>query len=167
MKKVLMLLLTLTIFSSCQQKLTRPLKGKYPTDYTIVSEKSSDEIWNSIIAYCSKNGIQIKLMDRKSGLIISKPYKLATYTFENHDGTPQKNTADIILGCETVGAFIADCQTPTIIWTSIIFKLNDVNSKTSITVRLSDLKAWYSEWKYLKETKSTGYLEKQIIDKIM
>jgi hypothetical protein len=166
MKKALILLITLSVFSSCEQKLTRPLKRNYPTDYTIFLEKSSEQIWNDIIDYCSKSGIQIKVMDRKSGLIISRPYKLRTYTFENQDGTPQRTNAEVILGCETVGKFIADCQVPTIIWTSIIFKVNEKNGKTSLTIRLSDLTAWYSEWKYLKEAKSTGFLEKQIIEKI-
>lgn len=166
MKRVLLLLLTLFVFSSCQQKLTHPLKGNYPSDYTIVSDKSSDEIWKSILVLCSKNDIQIKLTDRKTGLIISRPYKLVTYTFENEDGTPQENDATVIIGCETPGKFIADCQPPTIIWTNIIFKLNEENNKTSLTVRLSDLTAWYSKWKYLKEAKSTGFLEKQIVAKI-
>lgn len=166
MKKVLLLLLTLCVFSSCQQKLLRPLKGNYPSDYTVVSDKSSDELWNTILALCSENDIQIKVTDRKTGLIISRPFKHLTYTFENQDGTPQENSANVIIGCETPGKFIADCQPPTIIWTNIIFKLNEENGKTSLTVRLSDLTAWYSEWKYLKEAKSTGFLEKQIITKI-
>ncbi|RFS17692.1 hypothetical protein [Emticicia sp. C21] len=166
MKKVLSLLLILSVFSSCQQKLTRPLKGNYPTDYTIISEKSSDELWNDIIAYCSESGIKLKIIDRKSGLIVSQWYKLGTYTFENQDGTLRENGANVVLGCETPGKFIADCQPPTIIWTFINFKLNEKNNKISLTVRLSDLKAWYSEWEYLKQVKSTGFLEKQIIDKI-
>ncbi|HEY1055418.1 MAG TPA: hypothetical protein VGE24_09790 [Emticicia sp.] len=166
MKKVLLLFLTPIIFSSCQQKLIRPLKGSYPSDYTVVSEKSSDEIWDNVIAFCSKNGIPIKLTDRKTGLIISKPYKLVSYTYENQDGTPREKEANVIIGCESVGTLIADCQLPTIIWTNIIFKLNEENNKTSLTVRLSDLTAWYSQWRYLKEAKSTGRLEKQIIKEI-
>jgi hypothetical protein len=166
MKKVLILLITLSVFSSCQQKLLRPLKGNYPSDYTVVSDKSSDELWKNIVALCSKNDIQIKVTDRKTGLIISRPFKLVTYTLENQDGKLQEEDAYVVIGCETPGKFIADCQPPTIIWTNIIFKLNEENGKTSLTIRLSDLTAWYSQWKYLKEAKSTGFLEKQIIARI-
>ncbi|MBA4849514.1 hypothetical protein [Emticicia sp. BO119] len=166
MKKVFTLLLALCIFSSCQQKLLYPLKGNYPGNYALVTDRSPDEVWNDILAYCSQSGIELKITDRKSGLIISKWYRLRTYTFENQDGTLQENGADVVIGCETPGKFIGDCQAPNIIWTNIIFKLNERSSKTALTVRLSDLIAWYSRWEYLKEVKSTGVLEKQIIERI-
>lgn len=166
MKKVLFLLLTLCVFSSCQQKLTRPLKGNYPGDYTEVSFKSTNQIWDSIIQYCKRNGIEIKLMDRKSGLIVSQPYAIKTYTFENPDGIPKNLSANVIIGCETVGSFKNDCQKPVSIWANINFKLNEESNKTLITLRLSELRALYSYNQYLKEIKSTGFLEKQIIDNV-
>lgn len=165
MKKLLCLLLTVCIFSSCKLRLTGPLKGNYPGVYTAVSNKSSDIIWNNIIQYCARNNMKIKLMDRKSGLIATDWYKIKKYTYENKDGTPENISADVILGCETIGPFKIVCQEPTVIWTRIIFKLKDEKDhKTSMAIRLTDLVAWYSEKRYLKEIKSTGFLEWEIIN---
>lgn len=166
MKKVLLLLLTLFVFSACQQRLTGPLKGNYPSDYTITINKPSDKVWIDMLEYCSKKGINLKLMDKKSGIMISEPYQIRTYTFENQDGTPEKISADVIIGCETIGPFKKDCQPPFSIWTNIIFKVKEEDHKTSLTIALSDIVAWYSEYHCLKDIKSTGFFEKQIIAQI-
>ena len=166
MKKVLILLITLSVFSSCQQRLTRPLKGNYPSDYTITIDKPSDQVWDDMFEYCSKKGISLKTLDKKSGIIISEPYRIRTFTFENEDGTPEIVSADVIVGCETIGPFKKDCMPPFSIWTNIIFRVKEEDNKTLFTITLSDITAWYSEYHCLKDIKSTGFFEKQLIAQI-
>lgn len=166
MKKLPLLLLIICIVSSCQLRLTRPLKGKYPGDYTLVSDKATDQLWDDIIRYCAVNHIKVKIADRKSGLIVSDWYEIDSYTFETKAGDPKHADSKVILGCESREPFKNNCKIPTIIWAHINVKLKKESNQTAITVRLSDLVAWYNVKRYLKEIKSTGVLEKHIINQV-
>jgi hypothetical protein len=142
------------------------LKGNYPTNYTVVSDRPADQIWDDLINYCAGNGIKIKVLDRKSGLIVSEWYKVAPFTFEDKNGNPEIANAKVIIGCDSKGPFKFNCQIPNIAWAYINFKLKEENNKTSVTVRLSDLVAWYNQNDYSKNIRSTGVMEKEIIDRI-
>lgn len=163
MRKIFVLLLASIVFSGCRLTLTRPLKGNYPSEYSVAVNKTPDQVWNKVIAYCTENDISLKLIDKKSGVIISEPYEVTTYSFEKPDGTPELSSAIAIVGCETIKAFKKDCQQPTAIWGQLVFKVQP-DDQTRLTVMLSELTAWHNRGGMcLKDVKSTGFLEKQMI----
>ncbi|WP_259016432.1 hypothetical protein [Emticicia fluvialis] len=167
MKKVWVLLFIPVVFCGCRVTLTRPLKGNYPSEYTVNINKTPDEVWNKVIAYCRDHRISLKLTDKKSGVILSDPYEVTTYSFENPDGTPELPSAIAIVGCETIRSFRNDCQRPTAIWGKLVFKLKKEENVTTLMVMLTDLAAWYNRGgSCLRDVKSTGFLEKQLLEHI-
>jgi hypothetical protein len=151
--------------SACQIVFT-PLRGNYSGDYSIIFEKNADEVINDIVDYCFKNNISIKTIDRKTRLVISEPYRINTYTFENPDGTLQNTSAVAVLGREESKPSKNDPYEPKDIQADIVFIVKEEDTKTSMTIRLANMVAYfYSDW-CMKEVKSTGFLEKQIIDRM-
>lgn len=153
--------------SSCRTAFI-PLKGDYPIDYVVNFDKPAEEVITDIIDYCIENNIPLKTIDRKSGLIMSEPYKIKSYTFENTDGKPKDSNAITILGREGDGpkSAIDDPYDPKDIYADIVFIVKEEDNKTSMSIRLANMVAYfYSDW-CMKEVKSTGFLEKQIIDRM-
>lgn len=100
MKKALSFLTVAFLMSACHSIVYTPLKGNYPSDYTIVFNKPADEVMTNIIEYCLKNNISLKVIDRKNGLIMSEPYKINSFTFESPVGIPEDSSARVIVGRE-------------------------------------------------------------------
>lgn len=149
--------------SSCRIEYT-PLKGKYPSDYTVFFNKPVDEVMTNVIEYCLKNNISIKAIDRKSGLIMSEPYKINTYTFENTNGSPENGNAEAIIAREILVSSKYTYE-PEVVFTDIIFTVKEENNKTSMTIMLANTAAYLvAGGSCLREVKSTGYLEKKIIE---
>ncbi len=129
------------MFAGCRVTLTSPLQGNYPSEYTVTFNKTHDEVWNNVIAYCRDHSISLKLIDKKSGVILSEPYEVTTCTFENPDGTPELPSAIAIMGCKTIRSFRNDYQRPTSIWGKLVFKIKNGENATTVTVMLTALTA--------------------------
>lgn len=151
--------------SACRMEYT-PLKGHYPSDYTIVLDKPADQVMTNIIEYCLKNNISLKAIDRKSGLIMSEQYRIDKFTFENLNGTPEDSSAQVIIGREAMQMLKNDYSEPEVVYTDIIFKVKEEDNKTSMTIMLANTAAYLFVGRSycIREVKSTGYLEKQIIE---
>jgi hypothetical protein len=76
-----------------------PLKGNYPTGSTeIVINEPSDSIWSKLEGLFTANGLLIKNIDKKKGLILTKKTSfIPAYTFEDKDGQLQEPMAWIVL----------------------------------------------------------------------
>jgi hypothetical protein len=161
MKKILSFLIIVFLMSSCRIEYT-PLKGNYPSDYTVVFNKPADDVMTDVIEYCLKNNISIKAIDRKSGLIMSEPYRIDAFTFENPNGMPEDSSARVIIGREKLKDYTFE---PEVVYTDIIFRVKEEDNKTSMTIMLANTSAFLvAGGSCLKEVKSTGYLEKRIIE---
>lgn len=167
MKKILSLLLIACVMSACDLQFT-PLKGNYPADYSVTFDKPADEVITDVVEYCFRQNISLKTIDRKSGLVISEPYKIKTYTFENPDGTLQNSGAIAVIGREEFNPSKNDPDEPSSVYADIMFIIKEEDNKTTMTVRLANIAAYLFEGKYgcMREVKSTGLLEKQIIYKM-
>lgn len=168
MKKTITWLLIVGTMSSCQE-IFIPLKGNYHSDYNKVLDKSTDVdlTINSIVEYCFKNNISLKIIDRKSGLIITEPYKLNTASFENPEGTPEDSSAHIIIGRQTIKMLKDYYIEPESTTADIVFKVKEEDNKTTVTILFSNITTYFNgEIGCLKDIKSTGVLERQILAKI-
>ena len=76
--KYFTIFLAAILISSCSMKIV-PLKGNYNTPTEYYSDRSVDEVWESIIDLFAKNGLPIKIIDKNSGLIAAgREYSKAT-----------------------------------------------------------------------------------------
>ncbi|HEY1055417.1 MAG TPA: hypothetical protein VGE24_09785 [Emticicia sp.] len=161
MKKTFNFLILVFLMSACRIVYT-PLKGNYPSDYTVVIDEPADQVMTNIIEYCLKNNISLKAIDRKSGLIMSEPYRIDSFTFESQNGMPEDSSARVIIGREKLKDYSYE---PEVVYTDIIFRVKEEDSKTSMTIMLANTAAYLSAGgSCLREVKSTGYLEKKIIE---
>jgi hypothetical protein len=91
-------IIVMLIINGCNPKMI-PLKGQYPTTaLEITSTKSIDSIWGNIAGLFSANGLLVKKIDRKKGLITSaKSSFTPVYTLEDKDGQLQEPQAWVVL----------------------------------------------------------------------
>ncbi|RFS17691.1 hypothetical protein [Emticicia sp. C21] len=170
MKQTLIFLTIVFLTSACRIDYI-PLKGNYPSDYTVVFDKSADQVMTNIIEYCLKNNISLKVIDRKNGLIMSEPYRINTFTFESANGIPEDSSSRVIVGREKLKNYSYE---PELVLTDIIFQVKEEENRTSMTVMLANMVAYITEKAAythvrglcLKEVRSTGFLEKQIIERM-
>ena len=134
----------LFLISACRTEYT-PLKGHYPSDYAVVFDKPTDKVMTNIIEYCLKNNISLKAIDRKSGLIMSEPYRIDAFTFESQNGMPEDSSARVIIGREAMKASKNDYFEPEVVNTEIIFRVKEVDNKTSMTITLANTSAYLFE----------------------
>ena len=76
-----------------------PLKSTYSDHITeITSTKSIDSIWLNLSEIFMKNGLPIKYIDKKKGLIRTQKMRInAAYTFEDTEGRLQHPGAWVVL----------------------------------------------------------------------
>jgi hypothetical protein len=92
------IIIVLIIITGCNPAYIL-LKGKYeagPSEMT--STKPVDSIWSNLIDLFSANGLVIKNIEKKKGLVVSaKTSFIPVYTFEDKDGQLQAPQAWVVL----------------------------------------------------------------------
>ncbi|MEJ7739596.1 MAG: hypothetical protein WKF97_19400 [Chitinophagaceae bacterium] len=155
--------------TGCAYKIT-PLKGLYSDKpFEIVSDKSKDRVWDKLIDFFAQKGLSIKIIDRRSGLIISDKSAL-TWTFEDSKGKLINPSAWIVIE-KTVDPGPNKVIKPSSVAGDWNVRIKDLpNNKTVINVNLVNIRAKresvskYGISEYEIKALSTGNFEKLISD---
>lgn len=151
-----------------------PLKGTYPDKpFEVISNKSVDSVWSSVIDLFATKGLSIKVIDKSSGLIVSeKTSFINNYTFENNSGKLEKPAAWIVLAKTTnpMGGFYV----PQKVLGEWNVRVKSNGNKTVINVNLTNIDAssYFAPSQYsaggtfVFQGKSTGQFESMIADAI-
>ncbi|REA63494.1 hypothetical protein DSL64_03335 [Dyadobacter luteus] len=98
MKKVLFTIISVSILQSCVTIGTVRIKGKYqegPVRMEVA--KPYGETWNKVIDFISDIGMNVKMVDKASGLVISDPTSFFGHTsIEDKDGKILNPKAQIV-----------------------------------------------------------------------
>jgi len=93
-KTILFLLLTFLIISCSVRQLTSV--STEPVE--VKSQLSKDEVWSKLVDIFAKEGYEIKIIDKSSGLITTEEYSfISNYTTENKKGIQKNPNAYIVV----------------------------------------------------------------------
>ena len=83
---------------SCNPTMV-PLKGKYSeSPVVLTSTKSIDSIWSNLTEIFTKNGLPIKNIEKKKGILLTNKTPInSVYTFEDKDGQLMNPQAWVVL----------------------------------------------------------------------
>jgi hypothetical protein len=99
MKKLIVL--SLIVFG-CTPLQTIPLKGNYKPTHQKEINKPLDQVWSSVMDVLATKGLEVKTIDRASGIVISEKTSFkGLVTTENSDGTPKVPDAFIVVEPKT------------------------------------------------------------------
>ena len=95
MKKLIILSF---IVLGCTPLQTVVLKGNYNTTHQKEINKPLDQVWSSVIDVLAQKGLEVKTIDKASGIVISeKTSFMGAFTIENSDGTLKEPKALIVV----------------------------------------------------------------------
>jgi len=95
MKKLI--ILSLIIFG-CSPLQTVTLKGNYNNTQQKEIDKPFDIVWSSVIDVLAQKGLEVKTIDRASGIVISEKTEFKNLvTTENSDGTLKDINAFVVV----------------------------------------------------------------------
>lgn len=91
---ILLLTISFIMLPSCSP-VVYGLRGEYDVRNYLETQSSYDDVWNRLIDCMSLNNIPIDVLDKQSGLIVSKPVdvSLSRVTQENRDGSIRNSNA--------------------------------------------------------------------------
>jgi hypothetical protein len=99
MKKLIVLSF---IVLGCVRLQSIPLKGNYKPTHQKEINKPFEEVWSSVIDVLATQGLEVKTIDKASGIVISEKTSFkGMVTTENSDGTPKKIDAYIAVEPKT------------------------------------------------------------------
>lgn len=144
------LLVVLMLVSGCAT-YAPPVKKEIESTRTY--QKSFDDTWASLISFISSNGMNIKTMDKASGLI--------SFEKANDSGASQA-----FFDCGTVGS-VVNIPVYSSVTSNILVKSED-KKKTTVTVNMfQSVKLQTSGYVTAeKECFSNGAFEKKVLDSI-
>lgn len=163
-------LITLTVFSfsSCSFDYSHaPLQGSYEDKAFVgYSKKPVPEVWDNLVTFVTKEGLDVKVVDKNSGLMISERTSYVESTCAERKGKPYAPEKYIVTS--HVGAR-PDKFTPsriTAAWNAII-KPSD-HGDTEVIIRLSGIQAYYGMGQAERklEAHSLQNFEKKIFESI-
>lgn len=138
-------LITLTVFSltSCSFDYSHAsLKGSYEDKAFVgYSKKPVPEVWDNLITFVTKEGLDVKVVDKNSGLMISERTSYVESSCAERKGKPFAPEKYIVTS--HVGSR-PDKFTPsrlTAAWNARIRQSD--NGETEVTIRLSGIQAYY------------------------
>lgn len=164
--KHLLILSLLLLSTSCMPLVN--LKGSYvdgPYQFTV--DKPMDQVWTKIIDVMTDNGFAIKNVDKASGFITSDPHSfVGKYSYETEDGRLNYGAAYVVIPRVRNGFNIT--FPPTDVTGSWSIRVKEVDSKTSVSINLTNIKSFYTHTKgnYSLQGKSTGVFEKTIASEL-
>lgn len=167
MFKILTVSFVIFSLTSCGIKVI-PIKGTYQNvPFEIETEKSFDQVWDNVVDLFAKKGLSIVVIDRSSGLIVSKPGSLI-YTYENSNGQLLNPNAWVVI------PKIIDKGSNKVVKNATVqgewnVRIKEKNGKTVINVNLVNITASVMSFntmnpyfEVLTDAKSTGVFEKYI-----
>lgn len=145
MKIVAFALIALFI-ASCASKMI-PLKGSYPTPpLHTVSDQPFDTVWSRLIDFVAEKGINVKLIDKASGVMITEDYDLrGLVAYENKKGELSKPYASVVTSIyKTPNGLMGPARTVAN-WN---VRIKPQSNGTFIGVNLTNIKAYSTtSWK--------------------
>jgi hypothetical protein len=150
-----------------------PLKGTYPTSPIIYSSnKAFDKVWGNVIDLFAQSNIPINIIDKSSGLIISKETRLR-WAIEGKDGTLSTKNAEVVLRRE-INRGNRKLIKPDFVTGTWNIHVKEENGETLINVNLHELKGHKGEYfaatarskayTYNLGGQTTGVFEQRIYD---
>jgi hypothetical protein len=90
------------IVLGCVKLESIPLKGNYKPTHQKEINKPFDEVWSSVIDVLATKGLEVKTIDKASGIVISEKTSFnGLFTTENSDGTPKRIDAFFVVEPKT------------------------------------------------------------------
>lgn len=138
-------LISLTVLSltSCSFDYSHAtLQGSYEDKAFIgYSKKPVPEVWDNLITFVTKEGLDVKVVDKNSGLLISERtsyLELSTAEWKGKPSAPEKYIVTSHVGGRP-NKFIPSRLTAA--WNARVKRLD--NGETEITIRLGGIQAYY------------------------
>lgn len=151
---------------------TVAIQNQYPKSASATTSKTFEQAWSRAIDIMAETGMQVKILDKSSGIIVSEPYKL-TSTFEdiNHGNQLANANADVVCLKEYVGNnYLGYSVNAT---GNFNIRIKTENNQTSITVNLTNIVSSRTTAQYTVNQQnipidcvSTGVLERNILKMI-
>lgn len=172
MKRLIILFLFVSSFSSCKVLTSYYLKGSYPEQaIKVTTTQSYDSVWATIQQSLANEGIdKFKINNRESGMIISDEIEFkGELSREDKEGRLTIPDAWVVIGnFRTLGGKTLE---PTSVKGFVTVRIIDTGRQREISVSLTNLKCFYvyqqgSEIEQKVDdipVKSTGNLEKKIV----
>lgn len=124
------------MMSSCSPSYY-PMRGDYTTQNRVLeTDASFEEVWANVVDYFAFENIPIQLMDKSSGLIVSKSVEVGSdlVTQENRDGQLQNPRAWFVL------SYSSDFISANVRFSFNVRVKTLSNGKTLIAVNVGDIR---------------------------
>lgn len=164
-------LLLFIAFASCKSYKPIALKNKYvETPVATETISSRDAVWEKLSDVLALNGLQIRLIDKESGLAICNE-KVLTYTYEDSAGALIDPKADIVIPRQ-VDRHSKRTRKPRLVKAAWAIRVRPgANGKTIIAVNLLNLqtiqrRAGKRRPVYVDGARSSGNFERYIASQI-
>lgn len=167
MKNLIYALLLAIVISACTTPEVPPQKFIFDKERTI--NKSFDDVWSGIISWFGDNNVQIKNIDKSSGIITSEKGMLA--------GWSESEYCDCGKPKHTVTDYTAKYENITYNFNIIIKKITDTSTKVKINIFYCSDENVYSESPYIiahlirsvpciVDCNSNGFIEGKIFEEL-
>ena len=156
MKRLLYCIVCFYVCTSCS--ITNyALTGSYPSyTYSATTSQSSEEIWSKVIDWFFNTETPIALIDKASGIIISKSISLRSNSTSEVNGQPgNKNAYCVVPNVEQASRILG----------TLMIRVKTEGDKTKIQVSLGDLRCEYGNYAVV-DIKSLGTFERQMLKHI-
>lgn len=161
---MMMLLASVMCFHSCATFQIEPLQGEYSSGKSVETDKSVDEVWESLIDYFAMSAAPISLIDKESGLIVSERATCSATVERN--GKPLDSSAYVIIPDYFRNSWTTSPLAPHFLVSTASFsvRVKPVDGKTLIYVNLYGMRVFSERsnesWGY---GSSTGVFEKELL----
>lgn len=166
MKNLIILTILIIVSSACS--IIVPVQQTYVTSpVSATTTKSFEEVWVKIIDILSTKGIQIKLLDKSSGLIVSEPYRLST-TWEDINTGKLADEAAYVVADKYY--FMDNFNSSYISTGTFNIRVKTQESQTIVVVNLVNINSSNilpGQPPKVLDSKTTGVLEKELLQTII
>lgn len=171
MKKLLFVAILL---SGCATPALTPLKSNYEKPYSVEVNRTFDEVWSDVVDVLATKGLNIKTLDKSSGIVISEKVSfVGSITVEDANGIPKDPKAYVVTSWNrnALGQIIIPTDGYGT-WNVRVKKMSDTS--TAISVNIVNLATTFQGISISGgvppvltfEAKSTGVFEKSFLELI-
>lgn len=166
MKKLILLLVVVSCLQSCITIGTIGIKGKYQEGPVKMEVNNSyDETWNKVIDFISDIGLNVKMVDKSSGLVISDPTSFSGKTSVEDKSGKILNSDAYIVTSRTNDPNVSNPIR--LASASYNLRVKETSSgKSVVSVLLYNITVTGTVDTYPHKGKSTGNFEKWILDNL-